>query len=51
VVKLLDEPSTTANQPTKQVATTIVCVNKKNKKLTRKVTAIAPKCPTGFKTK
>jgi hypothetical protein len=51
VVKLLDEPNTTANQSTKPEPTTIVCVNKKNKKLTRKVTAIAPKCPTGFKAK
>ena len=31
--------------------TTIICVSTKNKKLTKKVTAISPKCPAGFKKK
>jgi hypothetical protein len=31
--------------------TTITCVNIKNKKLTKKITAVAPKCPTGYKKK
>lgn len=31
--------------------TTIVCVSKKNAKLTKRVTAIAPKCPAGYKKK
>jgi hypothetical protein len=31
--------------------TTITCVNIKNKKLTKKVTAVAPKCPAGYKKK
>jgi hypothetical protein len=31
--------------------TTITCVSIKNKKLTTKVTAVAPKCPTGYKKK
>lgn len=31
--------------------TTITCVNVKNKKLTKKVTAASPKCPSGYKKK
>lgn len=31
--------------------TTITCVNNKKPKLTKKVTAVAPKCPTGYKKK
>lgn len=31
--------------------TTIFCVNVKNKKLTKKISAVAPKCPTGYKKK
>ena len=31
--------------------TTIICVSTKNKKLTKKVTAISPECPAGFKKK
>jgi hypothetical protein len=30
---------------------TITCVNTKNKKLTKKVTAVGPKCPTSYKKK
>lgn len=30
---------------------TITCVNTKNKKLTKKVTAVSPKCPAGYKKK
>lgn len=30
---------------------TITCVSKKNSKITKKVTALAPKCPTGYKLK
>ena len=31
--------------------TTISCVSTKNKKITKKITAVAPKCPTGYKKK
>lgn len=31
--------------------TTITCVSVKNKKLTKKISAVAPKCPTGYKKK
>lgn len=31
--------------------TTITCVSTKNKKLTKKVTAVTPKCPAGYKKK
>jgi hypothetical protein len=31
--------------------TTITCVSTKNKKLTKKVTAVGPKCPAGYKKK
>ena len=31
--------------------TTITCIAKKNAKLTKRVTAVAPKCPTGYKKK
>jgi hypothetical protein len=31
--------------------TTITCINAKNKKLTKKLTAVAPKCPSGYKKK
>ena len=31
--------------------TTITCVSKKNAKLTKRVSAVSPKCPTGFKKK
>lgn len=31
--------------------TTITCVSSKNKKLTKKVTSVAPKCPSGYKKK
>jgi hypothetical protein len=30
---------------------TITCVSTKNKKLTKKVTAVGPKCPAGYKKK
>jgi hypothetical protein len=30
---------------------TITCVNQKNKVLTKKITAVGPKCPTGYKKK
>ncbi len=40
---------TQAKAPAKKV--TITCVGIKNKKLTKKVTAVAAKCPTGYKKK
>jgi hypothetical protein len=54
-VRLLDEqakvtePVAVLPKPGKKV--TITCVNTKNKKLTKKVTAVGPKCPTGYKNK
>lgn len=38
-----------AKAPAKK--TTITCVSTKNKKLTKKVTAVGPKCPAGYKKK
>ncbi len=40
---------TQAKAPAKKI--TITCVGIKNKKLTKKVTAVAAKCPTGYKKK
>jgi hypothetical protein len=37
--------------PTSTKKTTITCVSSKNKKLIKKVTAAAPKCPSGYKKK
>lgn len=31
--------------------TTVTCVSRKNAKITKRVTAVAPKCPTGYKKK
>jgi hypothetical protein len=36
---------------TLQKKTTITCLSKKNAKLTKRVTALAPKCPAGYKQK
>jgi hypothetical protein len=44
--KLTQAAPVVAAEPTK---TTITCVNIKNKKLTRKVTAVKPVCPTGYR--
>lgn len=38
-----------AKAPVKK--TTITCVSLKNKKLSKKITAVGPKCPAGYKTK
>lgn len=40
---------TQAKAPAKKI--TITCVSVKNKKLTKKISAVAPKCPTGYKKK
>jgi hypothetical protein len=52
-VKLTQEGSPTVlTPPVKPVKkTTITCVSKKNSKVTKRVTAVAPKCPTGYKKK
>ena len=43
-------PSVTAPVvPVAKKKTTITCVSNKNKKLTKLVTAVAPKCPVGYK--
>jgi hypothetical protein len=39
----------TQPKPAKKI--TITCVNTKKPKLTKKITAVAPKCPAGYKTK
>ena len=41
----------TQDAPAAAKKTTITCVSFKNKKLTKKVTAVSPKCPVGFKQK
>jgi hypothetical protein len=38
-------------KPVAAKKTTITCVSTKNKKLTKKVTAVGPKCPSGYKKK
>ena len=51
-VSALPSPSPTLKAPVQPVAkkkTTITCVSNKNKKLTKLVTAVAPKCPAGYK--
>jgi hypothetical protein len=45
-----NEMSASASSP-KFKKTTITCVGTKNKKLTKKVTAVGPKCPAGYKKK
>lgn len=40
-----------AAAPVAAKKTTITCVSTKNKKLTKKVTAVGPKCPAGYKKK
>jgi hypothetical protein len=40
-----------AAAPVAAKKTTITCVSTKNKKLTKKVTAVGPKCPSGYKKK
>ena len=42
---------TQAAAPVAAKKTTITCVSTKNKKLTKKVTAVGPKCPAGYKKK
>ena len=42
---------TQAKAPASTKKTTITCVSAKNKKLIKKVTAVAPKCPSGYKKK
>lgn len=42
---------TQASTPVSAKKTTITCVSNKNKKLTKKITTVSPKCPTGFKKK
>jgi hypothetical protein len=46
----LEEP-TSVIPPVTAKKTTITCVSTKNKKLTKKVTAVGPKCPAGYKKK
>jgi hypothetical protein len=46
---IASKPVVVAPAPAKK--TTITCVSTKNKKLTKKVTAVGPKCPAGYKKK